>query len=157
MILRRIVALSSIPNDGRVKSEKKATLLLVIKQESMHAEACGLEHQKDKGCCVCKVARMLVKLHFRNYLGLMGLSRWRVGCSCICNWLLVTNKDRQGFVSSRKTSRFTALVRTLAGEQRDVDLLDHLDAVQHLGERGAAERLRGVPHGRVGHAGPLRL
>ena len=46
---------------------------------------------------------------------------------------------------------------TLAGEQRDVDLLDHLDAVQHLGERGAAERLRGVPHGRVGHARALRL
>lgn len=46
---------------------------------------------------------------------------------------------------------------TLAGQQRDIDLLDHLDPVQHLGQRLAAERLRGVPDGRVGHAGALRL
>lgn len=46
---------------------------------------------------------------------------------------------------------------SLAGEQRDVDFLHHLNAVQHLAQGFLAEGLRRVPDGRVGHAGPLRL
>ena len=46
---------------------------------------------------------------------------------------------------------------SLAGEQRDVDFLHHLNAVQHLTEGVLAEGLRRVPDGRVGHAGPFRL
>lgn len=46
---------------------------------------------------------------------------------------------------------------SLAGEQRDVDFLHHLNAVQHLAEGVLAEGLRRVPDGGVGHAGPLRL
>lgn len=46
---------------------------------------------------------------------------------------------------------------TLAGEQGDIDFLDHLDTVQHFGERSAAQRLRGIPHGGVWDTRPLRL
>lgn len=46
---------------------------------------------------------------------------------------------------------------SLAGEQRNVDFLHHLNAVQHLAQRFLAEGLRRVPDGGVGHAGPLRL
>lgn len=46
---------------------------------------------------------------------------------------------------------------SLAGEQRDVDFLHHLNTVQHLTEGVLAEGLRRVPDGRVGHAGTLRL
>lgn len=46
---------------------------------------------------------------------------------------------------------------SLAGEQRDVDFLHHLNAVQHLAQGVLAEGLRRVPDGGVGHAGPLRL
>lgn len=49
------------------------------------------------------------------------------------------------------------LLVSLAGEQRDVDFLHHLNAVQHLAEGVLAEGLRRVPDGGVGHAGPLRL
>lgn len=46
---------------------------------------------------------------------------------------------------------------SLAGEQRNVDFLHHLNAVQHLAQGFLAEGLRRVPDGGVGHAGPLRL
>lgn len=46
---------------------------------------------------------------------------------------------------------------SLAGEQRNVDFLHHLNAVQHLAQCLLAEGLRRVPDGGVGHAGPLRL
>lgn len=46
---------------------------------------------------------------------------------------------------------------SLAGEQRNVDFLHHLNAVQHLAQRFLAEGLRRVPDGGVGHAGSLRL
>lgn len=45
----------------------------------------------------------------------------------------------------------------LAGQQCNVDLLDHFHAVQHFAERWLPQRLRRVPNGRVGNARALRL
>lgn len=73
--------------------------------------------------------------------------------SCHWRWLQLCRSTKISLL----IKKLGCIHLTLAGQQRDIDLLDHLDPVQHLGQRLAAERLRGVPDGRVGHAGALGL